>query len=126
MKFFAVAVILAFVGQSWAESHPWVAEPRDANWLKRHDELVTLTKEHGKEEQIVFVGDSITEGWAGNGRKVWDKYYTPRHAFNYGIGGDRTEHVLYRIANHEFDGLNPKVAVLMIGNSLIIRDGQRV
>lgn len=115
MHLAVAAVILAFVGHSVAESHPWVAEPRDPNWVKRHEQLVAVTQQHAKEEKITFIGDSITEGWAGNGRKVWDKYYTPRHAFNYGIGGDRTEHVLYRIANKEFDGVNAKAAVLMIG-----------
>jgi hypothetical protein len=63
----------------------------------------------------VFFGDSITAGWAGNGKEIWNKYYVPRHAYNYGIGGDRTEHLIYRIENKEFDGLKAKVVVLKIG-----------
>ena len=116
MHFVIAAVVLAFVGQCLAESHPWVAEPRDAGWLKRHEQLLTQTKQHAKEEKITFIGDSITEGWAGNGRKVWEKFYAPRKAFNYGIGGDQTQHVLYRIANKEFDNVTAKVSVIMIGN----------
>src|SRR4051812_46645898 len=50
---------------------------------------------------LLFLGDSITAGW-GNGKRglpVWEKYYGKRHAYQMGIGGDRTEHLLYRILN---------------------------
>src|SRR4051812_10943438 len=94
--------------------HPWEPQPRDANWLKHHEALVNQTLQHKGDLQMAFVGDSITAGWAQNGKTVWDKYYTPRHAYNYGIGGDITQSVIYRIQNKEFDGLNPKVTVLMI------------
>ena len=39
------------------------------------------------------------------------------HAANFGIGGDRTQHVLWRITNGELDGIHPKVCVLMIGTN---------
>ena len=48
---------------------------------------------------------------------VWNQYYAPRHAANFGIGGDRTEHVLWRLENGELDGIKPKVIVLMIGTN---------
>jgi hypothetical protein len=51
----------------------------------------------------------------GNGKEVWNKYYVPRHAYNYGIGGERTENVIWRIENKEFDGVKAKVVVLKIG-----------
>ena len=98
--------------------HPWVPQSKDEHWVEKHERLVNQTLKNGKEAQIVFIGDSITEGWRYNGSAVWDKYYAPRHAFNYGIGGDRTENLLWRIADKELDGLKPKVAVLMIGISL--------
>ena len=66
-------------------------------------------------EEIVFIGDSITEGWCGKGRAIWAKHYDSRNAYNYGMEGERIEHLLIRIDNREFDGLNPKVTVLMIG-----------
>ena len=84
---------------------------------------------HAKENQgacdIAFIGDSITQGWEGNGRNVWTKYYGTRKCLNFGVGGDRTEHVLWRFENGQLDGVKPKAAVLMIGtnNSNKNKDG---
>jgi len=112
--------LFLFVAQSLAQNHPWIGQPRDAGWLKRHERLLNQTAAHKADIKIVFFGDSITEGWAGNGKEIWDKYYTPRHAYNYGIGGDRTEHLIWRIENKEFDGVMAKVVVLKIGNFVSI------
>lgn len=65
--------------------------------------------------QVVFIGDSITDGWRG--RPVWSKNYDKYNTLNLGIGGDRTEHVLWRVQNGEFDGLDPKAVVMMIGTN---------
>ena len=75
-----------------------------------------MTEEHKNEIEIIFIGDSITNRWQTTGKQLWDKYYVSRHSFNYGIEGDRTENVLYRVENKEFDGIeHAKVIVLMIG-----------
>jgi len=66
---------------------------------------------------LIFVGDSITHKWENNGQEVWEKYYGRRKAINLGIGGDRTEHVLWRLENGNVDGIHPKVAVVMIGTN---------
>ena len=65
----------------------------------------------------MFIGDSITDGWRNRDLQVWTKSYAPRHALNLGIGGDRTQHVLWRIQRGELDGLKPKAVVLMIGTN---------
>ena len=68
--------------------------------------------------KLVFLGDSITDGWrGGNGKPIFEQYYGKYNALNLGIGGDRTEHVLWRIDHGELDGLMPKVVVLMIGTN---------
>ena len=68
---------------------------------------------------LLFLGDSITAGWGGRGKKVWDENYAKYEPANFGIGGDRTQHVLWRIENGELDGIKPKVLVLMIGTNNI-------
>ena len=85
------------------------------NWLARHDAFVAEAKKGGID--LLFLGDSITDNWRSRGRNVWDKYYAPLHAANFGIGGDRTQHVLWRIEHGELDGIHPKVIVLMIGTN---------
>ena len=85
------------------------------NWLSRHEGFVKQAKAGGID--LLFMGDSITDNWRSNGKNVWQKSYGERHAANFGIGGDRTQHVLWRIENGELDGLDPKVIVLMIGTN---------
>ncbi len=69
------------------------------------------------EAEIVFLGDSITEGWKNAGKAAWEANFGSMKAANFGIGGDRTEHVLHRLANGNMDGLKPKLVVLMIGTN---------
>jgi hypothetical protein len=112
--------LFLFITQSLAQNHPWIGQTRDANWIRRHQMLLNQTAAHKLDIKIVFFGDSITEEWAGNGKDIWNKYYAPRHAYNYGIGGDRTEHLIWRIENKEFDGVMAKVVVLEIDNFVSI------
>jgi len=70
---------------------PWVGEPRDEAWVHHHEQLLNMSRAHTSEVKVVFFGDSITAGWAGNGKQIWNEHYATRGAFNYGIGGDRTE-----------------------------------
>ena len=84
-------------------------------WKDRHEEKLVLAQQGGWE--LVFLGDSITHGWERNGKSTWDKYYGARKAINLGFGGDRTEHVLWRLEHGEFDGYKPRVAVIMIGTN---------
>ena len=89
---------------------------KDRFWTARQDQLNARVKRH-PDAQLLFIGDSITHGWEGGGKEVWQKYYKPRKAINLGIGGDRTEHVLWRLDHGNLDGLHPKLAVLMIGTN---------
>ncbi len=65
----------------------------------------------------VFIGDSITSGWESRGTKVWEKFYGKRNAVNLGIGGDLTQHVIWRLDNGNVKGISPKAAVVMIGTN---------
>jgi lysophospholipase L1-like esterase len=97
-------------------SHAWAL----SSWLPRHEkklEEVRKLKAAGKSPKVVFIGDSITEGWENAGKPVWQRYYAKYDAVALGFGGDHTENVLWRLRHGEVDGIAPKVAVLMIGTN---------
>ncbi|MFO0956758.1 MAG: platelet-activating factor acetylhydrolase IB subunit [Isosphaeraceae bacterium] len=94
--------------------------PRSAEgwWTKRHEEKLAQAKEQKDQIGVIFLGDSITQGWEGGAaRPTWDRFYGPRKPIDLGFSGDRTQHVLWRLDNGEVGGLKPKVAVLMIGTN---------
>jgi len=85
-------------------------------WEARHNKFLEIAKKGDVE--VLFLGDSITQGWEGNGKKAWARTFAPMKAANFGIGGDQTGHVLWRITRgKELEGISPKVAVLMIGTN---------
>jgi beta-glucosidase len=90
-----------------------VPNPREGPWMEMHRRFLDRARQ-GKVD-LLFLGDSITQGW--NDNAVWKRFYGPRNAANFGIGGDRTQHVLWRIQNGELEGIEPKVVVLMIGTN---------
>lgn len=89
----------------------------DKWWQDRHASFNQRVAEVGDKAQVIFIGDSITQGWEGEGKDVWARYYAHRNAVNLGIGGDRTQHVLWRLDNGNLKGLKPKAAVVMIGTN---------
>lgn len=104
-------------------------QPRDEKWVARHEGFVA----EGKQGNIavLFLGDSITDFWRQNnptkgGKAVWDKYFAPLGAANFGISGDRTQHILWRIGHGELDGIQPKALVLLIGTNNIGMEKDKV
>jgi lysophospholipase L1-like esterase len=89
--------------------------PRDAGWMKRHESFNERVKKGNVD--LIFIGDSITQGWEGPGKQAWADAYGKRNAVNLGIGGDRTQHVLWRLENGNIEGIKPKLAVIMIGTN---------
>lgn len=89
--------------------------PREGQGYERYLELNRRVKENAGQTQVIFVGDSITQGWETNGKEVWAKYYASRRALNLGIGSDHTQHVLWRLDHGNLEGLHPKAAVVLIG-----------
>ncbi len=84
-------------------------------WMDRHEKMNARVKQGNVD--LLMIGDSITHGWEGRGKGVWEDFYGKRNAVNLGIGGDRTQHVLWRLENGNIDGITPKLAVLMIGTN---------
>ena len=107
--------------RSGVKQPPDVAAPKmgtnavpDAGFIKRHESFVKIAQ--AGDTGLLFLGDSITAGWGGQ-KNIWEKSFGEFKPANFGIGGDRTQHVLWRITNGELDGIKPKAVVLMIGTN---------
>jgi lysophospholipase L1-like esterase len=123
----AALVLLATAAFGQTEPTPELHQcikpvPREGQAYERFVALNQRVKENQGQAEVIFVGDSITQGWEGNGKEVWAKYYAPRHALNLGITSDHTQHVLWRLDHGNLEGLKPKVAVVLIGVNNIPED----
>lgn len=97
---------------------------RCAKWLDRHNTLVedarNQLREADRRRVVVFVGDSITDGWRDVGRAVWDAEIVPTAdvCLNLGMSGDRTQHLLWRLENGIVDlDIGGALHVLLIGTN---------
>ena len=82
---------------------------------------LVLERANTSHAQIVLLGDSITEGWEGAPEQL-QALVGLRSAANLGVGGDRTQHVLWRLEQAPLSAIKPKVIVLMIGTNNIYDD----
>lgn len=93
--------------------------PRDEAWmsLARWQELHAGHKARAAQggADLLFLGDSITEAWPLEGGEAWRRHLEPLGALALGIGGDQTQHLLWRFELGEFEGLEPKAVVLLVG-----------
>lgn len=85
----------------------------DGRWMSIHHRYVSETKE--REPDVVFVGDSIVQRLGQS--EIWEKFFEPMHALNFGVGSDRTQNLLWRLQNGELENFSPKIIVLQIGTN---------
>ncbi|HEX5050857.1 MAG TPA: GDSL-type esterase/lipase family protein [Planctomycetota bacterium] len=89
----------------------------DTWWVERVAADLTAARAGGHD--VVFVGDSITEGWNAAGKPCWQEFWAPRHALNLGVSGDRTQNVLWRLDHGQLQALadnnDVRAVVVMIG-----------
>ena len=65
---------------------------------------------------LLWLGDSITQDFElGTFAPVWQHFYGGRNAINLGFKGDATAHLLWRIEHGETEGIQPKLAIILIG-----------
>jgi len=84
-------------------------------WLHRHESFVQRARQGGID--VAFFGDSITDGWQNLGRSAWEEHFANLRAATFGLPGDRTQQVLWRMQNGELEGYSPRVFVLLIGTN---------
>ncbi|XP_071959630.1 platelet-activating factor acetylhydrolase IB subunit alpha1-like [Antedon mediterranea] len=85
----------------------------DGRWMCIHDRYVAAA--HEKEPDVLFIGDSLIQLLEQS--TIWNEMFVPLHSLNFGIGGDATQHVLWRVQNGELENISPKVIVLLVGTN---------
>lgn len=115
--FFSLMLLPAATAPAAEREFPAIVPaPQAADWwLQQHEGVLARVRQGNVD--LLMIGDSITQGWGGDGQRVWETYYGHRRAVNLGFNGDRTEQVLWRLQQGEIDGIRPKVAVVMIGTN---------
>jgi lysophospholipase L1-like esterase len=97
-------------------------------FMRAHTNYVEIAKKG--DIDLLFMGDSITDWWRSPGRggstngviplggkAVFEKYFGSMKVANFGIAGDTTQGVLWRLRNGEGEGYKPKAVMLMIGTN---------
>lgn len=114
-----ILAVYAATGAHAGDSAPTTPVPAKTNseqwWNGQFERILNDIKKLDGNVDLAFIGDSITARW-GNGelfKKSWGMY----RAVNMGIGGDQTQHVLWRNENGQLDGYKAKVFVILIGTN---------
>ena len=105
-----------------AEPHVFAGGSERAvrHWVEQHEAFVKRAERGGI--PLLFLGDSLTYAWSVDGRQVWLSDFVPLGAVAFGIGGDRTGDVLWRIENGEVEGTGAETVVLLVGTNDLAKE----
>lgn len=92
-----------------------------ATWNQKHEANVARAAQGNVD--VLLLGDSITEGW--NNTAIWKERFPKLQVANFGVGGDTTANLLWRLENGEIGNLRPRLIVLMIGINNLGRNGDK-
>jgi len=116
LSFSLILLAIASITTTEIKDHDTVTPvARDGDWMKRHESMSARVAQGNVD--LVLIGDSLTHGWERGGKKIWEKFYGDRNAVNLGVGGDGTQHVIWRLQNGNLEGITPKLAIIMIGTN---------
>jgi lysophospholipase L1-like esterase len=87
----------------------------NTGWVAAHQKFSQIAGQDST--KIIFIGDSITDYWRLAGEQTWNREFAPLGAANFGIAGDETQHVLWRLRQGELQGSKAGLAVLLIGSN---------
>ena len=122
--FLRTALIKLFLNHTAFAADPSIGATKHGNPAFFEKHAAFLRRANEGPVGLVFIGDSITLGW-GKFPEIWEKAWGKYQPANFGIGGDRSQHVIWRIEEGELDKITPKVAVLMIGTNNTMDDSAK-
>lgn len=117
-RFLCLLLVLqcaALAGAQTSRTDASAAVARDTRtFMQQHEAFLARAK--AGPVGLLFLGDSITAGWK-NAAATWEKHFGAHAPANFGIGGDQTQNVIWRIENGELDHVSPRAVVLLIGTN---------
>jgi lysophospholipase L1-like esterase len=117
----ALLALIAFSASAFAQQPasitPVPRTEQEEKWVTNHEARVAAAKKG--DIDVILLGDSITH-YSGS-TPAYQRHFGSRKTMNLGQGGDRTQNVLWRLQNGEVEGIQPKVAMLMIGTNNVGR-----
>ena len=112
-------------GSRGASASPKTIKPqwkeRTANTHERH--LKQLREGGAEASEVLLLGDSMCERWLSSGKQLWETEVMAHRlrVFNAGVGGDKTQHVLWRLEEGLLgdakSSFRPQFAILLIGTN---------
>lgn len=92
-----------------------------ADWYANHKEISSVLA--SEQVDLLLVGNSITQGFGGDrsivtykpGKKYLDAVLQNKKWQAAGISGDKSQNILYRLENGNYNAASPKVVTLTIG-----------
>jgi lysophospholipase L1-like esterase len=124
MRGLAIALLLLSVTTASAKTN-LACDPigrMDLPWWHTRFEQTLAAKQADPDAKIIWLGDSITQYWQREGTlgydnilPVWNKYYAPYDALDFGFVGDTTSSLIWRLDHGQVSGLHPKLTIILIG-----------
>lgn len=94
----------------------------DLPWWRARFEMSLQQAQQDPNAQILWLGDSITQYWQRSGGHtyddilpVWNEYYAPYHALDFGMIGDTTANLIWRLNHGQIAHLHPRIIIILIG-----------
>jgi N-acetylglucosamine-6-sulfatase len=100
-----------------AATHPY-PRVQDFSWMSRNEwctRVMAIRNDPARAAaRLAFMGDSITQMWPED---LWDEKFSAWKPLRMGIGGDRTQTLLWRMQEGELKDLSLENLVLLIGTN---------
>src|SRR5262249_5579858 len=92
-----LTLLLGVLAPTFGDNLSKAVARTDAYGKDRHKAFVERAKQG--DIDLLFLGDSLTEGWEHNGKAVWKERFDTQKTAAFGISGDRVENLLWRVGD---------------------------
>lgn len=118
----ALLLLLPLAAQAAVNLATAPIDRNDLPWWRAQFAYTQAEAKAKPDAKIIWLGDSITQNWQRQSNldwdnivPVWEKYYQPYDALDFGFKGDTTANLIWRLDHGQVAGLHPQLAIILIG-----------